>query len=75
MSTTTDPRSIAFEILARHKSTEAADVLLQALGCNDAAAFTFIRRTGHFEHFTKLLDLLESNDEALNLAIEALVEV
>ena len=51
MSTSADPRSIAFEILARHKSDEAADVLLQALECDDdearrLAAATVVQRRG-----------------------------
>ncbi|MFT5326816.1 MAG: HEAT repeat protein [Planctomycetaceae bacterium] len=134
MSTTADPRSIAFEILARHKSDEAADVLMQALQCDDDqarrlaaatvvkrrgehsileiirrvdsldveacrefsqspgrfrvaldqaisksddetrnAAFTFIRRTGNFEQFATLLDLLESADEASCKTVEVAV--
>jgi len=134
VSTTADPRSIAFEILARHKSDEAADVLMQALECDDDqarklaaatvvkrhgqqsileiirrvdslddeacrefsqsperfrvaleqaisksddetrnAAITFIRRTGNFEQFTTLLDLLESADEATCKATEVAV--
>jgi hypothetical protein len=51
VSTTADPRSIAFDILARHKSDEAADVLMQALECDDdharrLAAATVVKRRG-----------------------------
>ncbi len=38
MSAKVDPRSIAFEILARHMSDEAAEVLVQALQCGDDVA-------------------------------------
>lgn len=137
MSTTADPRSVAFDILARHQSDEAADVLMQALECEDdqarrlaaatfvkrrgqhsileiirrvdslddeacrefslspdrfrvaleqaisksddetrSAAITFIRRTGNFEQFARLLDLLESADEAACKKVEvAIVEM
>lgn len=63
MSTTADPRSIAFDILARHKSDEAADVLVQALECDDEAArkmaaATVVRRPGQ----QNILDIIRKVD-------------
>lgn len=63
MSTTADPRSIAFDILARHKSDEAADVLVQALECDDEAArkmaaATVVQRPGQ----KNILDIIRKVD-------------
>lgn len=63
MSTTADPRSIAFDILARHKSDEAADVLVQALECDDEAArkmaaATVVQRPGQ----QNILDIIRKVD-------------
>ncbi len=71
MSTTADPRSIAFDILARHKSDEAADVLVQALECDDEAArkmaaATVVQRPGQ-KNILDIIRKVESlTDDACN---------
>lgn len=67
MSTTADPRSIAFDILARHKSDEAANVLMQALECDDdharrLAAATVVKRRGQ-QSILEIIRRADSLDE------------
>lgn len=67
MSTSADPRSVAFDILARHKSDEAADVLMKALECDDddarrLAAATVVKRRGQ-QSILEIIRRAESLDE------------
>jgi hypothetical protein len=63
VSTTADPRSITFDVLARHKSDEADAVLVQALECGDdvarrMAAVTVVQRPGQ----QNILDIIRRVD-------------
>ncbi len=67
MSTTADPRSVAFDILARHQSDEAAEVLLQALECDDdqarkLAAATVVQQRGQ-QSILEIIRRVDSLDD------------
>jgi len=71
VSTTDDPRSIAFKILARHKSAEADHVLMQALECNDEvarkmAAATVVQRPGQHNILDIIRKVESLSDDACN---------
>lgn len=67
MTTSADPRSVAFDILARHKSDEATDVLMKALECDDEdarrlAAATVVKRRGQ-QSILEIIRRADSLDE------------
>ena len=67
MNTTANPRSVAFDILARHQSDEAASVLLQALECDDdqarkLAAATVVQRRGQ-QSILEIIRRIDSLDD------------
>ena len=71
MSTTADPHSIAFDILARHKSAEADHVLMQALECDDEAvrkmaAATIVQRPGQHNILNVIRKVESLRDDACN---------
>ena len=71
MSTTAAPHSIAFDILARHKSAEADHVLMQALECDDEAvqkmaAATIVQRPGQHNILNVIRKVESLRDDACN---------
>ncbi|MGZ0167952.1 MAG: HEAT repeat domain-containing protein [Planctomycetales bacterium] len=67
MSTSADPRSVAFEVLARHESAEAGEVLLQALESDDdearrLAAATVVKRRGQ-QSILEIIRRVDSLDD------------
>jgi HEAT repeat protein len=67
VSTSTDPRSIAFEVLVRHQSDEAGDVLLQALESDDEearrlAAAAVVKRRGQ-QSLLEIIRRVDSIDD------------
>ena len=71
MSTPVDPRTVAFDILARHESAEAANVLMQALACDDSearrlAAVSVVKRRGQ----QSLLEIIRHVDSLDDVACE-----
>lgn len=68
MTASADPRSVTFDVLARSKSGEATQVLMDALECDDGearrrAATTVVKRRSH-ESLLEIIRRVDSMDEA-----------
>lgn len=67
MTTSADARSITFDVLAKSKSGEATQVLMEALECDDGearrlAATTVVKRRGH-QSLLEIIRRVDSMDE------------
>lgn len=68
MSSNSDARSVTFDVLAKHESAEAADVLIQALGSDDPearrlAAAAVVKRRGQLSILEVIRQVEELGDE------------